>query len=170
MIRTSVLLVRRLARGLGLLGQLVLLFMVLTICYDVVMRYVFVAPTTWSLEVNTFLIVFLAVLPAADGLFTDSQLRIGFVAERLPERAQRGLQIATCLFGIAFCAVMVWKGGQMGLQALQYDERMSTPLGTPMAIPYLFLPIGFGVLLLAFLARLLRPEETAPDTTEKLQL
>lgn len=171
MIRTGVLLVFRLARGVGFLGQLVLLFMVLTICYDVVMRYVFVAPTTWSLEVNTFLIVFLAVLPAADALFADAQLRIGFLAERLPEPAQRALRWLTGVLGIGFCAIMVWKGGQMSLQALQYDERMSTPLGTPMAVPYLFLPLGFGVLGLAFLARLLRPEETGPtDQDARVQL
>jgi TRAP-type C4-dicarboxylate transport system permease small subunit len=161
MIEAGCALVRRLAQGLGVLGQLVLLFMVLTICYDVVMRYVFVAPTTWSLEVNTFLIVFLAALPAADALFADAQLRIGFIAERLPARARRGLQVLTAVLGVGFCLIMVWKGGQMSLQALQYDERMSTPLGTPMVVPYLFLPVGFGVLALAFLARLLRPEETS---------
>lgn len=167
MIRTSVLAAWRLARGLGLLGQLVLLFMVLTICYDVVMRYVFVAPTTWSLEVNTFLIVFLAVLPAADALFADAQLRIGFIAERLPAGAQRVLRVLTGVLGIGFCLIMVWKGGQMSLQALQYDERMSSALGTPMVIPYLFLPIGFAVLGLAFLARLLRPEDGPHEETHQ---
>jgi TRAP-type C4-dicarboxylate transport system permease small subunit len=155
--------IERLARGLGVLGQLVLLFMVLTICYDVVMRYVLVAPTSWSLEVNTFLIVFLALLPAADALLADAQLRIGFIAERLPVAAQRGLHGLTCVLGIGFCAVMVWKGTQMSLDALRYDERMSTPLGTPMVIPYLFLPTGFAVLALAFLARLLGPAPTSHE-------
>ena len=36
------------ARLLQLSGQIVLAFMVLTICYDAVMRYVFTAPTSWS--------------------------------------------------------------------------------------------------------------------------
>lgn len=144
----------RLARGLGVLGQLVLLFMVLTICYDVVMRYVLLAPTSWSLEVNTFLIVFLAVIPAADTLRAGGQLRIGFFADRLPLPARRGLHLLTGLLGAGFCAIMAWRSGLMTLQALQYDERMSTPLGTPMVLPYLLMPVGFGVLGLTFLARL----------------
>lgn len=159
----------RLARGLGVLGQLVLLFMVVTICYDVIMRYVFVAPTTWSLEVNTFLIVFLAVIPAAEVLRADAQLRIGFLADRLPPAGRRALQALTCLLGAGFCAVMVWKSGVMTLHALQYDERMSTTLGTPMAIPYAFLPLGFGVLGLAFLGRLRQPPGPEPAAADPRQ-
>lgn len=147
----------RLARALGFSGQLVLLFMVVTICYDVVMRYAFLAPTHWSLEINTFLIVFLALIPAADALMTESQLRITFFAERLPRAVQRTIHVLTCLLGAGFSAIMVWKGWSMSMQAWQYGERMSTPLGTPMAIPYLFIPIGFGVLALAYLVRLRRP-------------
>jgi TRAP-type C4-dicarboxylate transport system permease small subunit len=150
----------RLVRALGFLGQLVLLFMVVTICYDVVMRYVFLAPTTWSLEINTFLIVFLAVIPAAEVLRADAQLRIGFLADRLPLAVRRALHALMCVLGVGFCAVMVWKSGLMSLQAVQYGERMSTTLGTPMAIPYLFLPVGFGVLGLAFLGSLWQPVAT----------
>jgi TRAP-type C4-dicarboxylate transport system permease small subunit len=159
----------RLARSLGFAGQLVLLFMVVTICYDVIMRYVFVAPTSWSLEVNTFLIVFLAVIPAADALRADAQLCISFLADRLPLAARRGLHGLSCLLGIGFCAVMVWRSGLMTLQALQYDERMSTTLGTPMAVPYVLLPVGFGVLGLAFLACLQQPVAPEPASADPRQ-
>jgi TRAP-type C4-dicarboxylate transport system permease small subunit len=169
MSRTLANLIDRLAQSLGFAGQLVLLFMVVTICYDVVMRYVFVAPTTWSLEVNTFLIVFLAVIPAADALGADAQLRISFLADRLPLGPRRALHLLTGLLGLGFCAIMVWKGGAMTLQALQYDERMSTPLGTPMALPYALLPVGFGVLGLTFLARLRQPVAVEPASADPQQ-
>jgi TRAP-type C4-dicarboxylate transport system permease small subunit len=129
------------------------------------------ATTTWSLEVNTFLIVFLAVIPAADVLRTDAQLRISFLADHLPPAARRALHGLTCLLGIGFCTIMVWKSGLMTLQALRYDERMSTTLGTPLAIPYLFLPLGFGVLGLTFLVRLwqpVAPEAAGADPRQQL--
>lgn len=44
----------------------VLLFMMLSIFYDTVMRYLFSAPTSWSLEINSFLIVYMAVMGAAE--------------------------------------------------------------------------------------------------------
>jgi TRAP-type C4-dicarboxylate transport system permease small subunit len=152
----------RLARGGGALGQIVLVFMVVTICYDVVMRYLFLAPTHWSLEVNTFLIIFLALIPAADALAQDAHLRITFLADRLPPQARRAIHLVTCLLGAGFAAIMVWKGGLMSLQAFQYGERMSTSLGTPMVIPYLFIPVGFGLLGLQFLAQLRGPVDGEP--------
>lgn len=143
-----------LARALGHTGRIVLVFMVVTICYDVVMRYAFAAPTAWSLEVNTFLVAFLALIPAGDVLRTGDHIRITFFAEKWPAGVRRVADAVTALLGIGFCAVLVWKGWSIAYQAYLYGERMSTPLGTPMAIPYAFIPIGFGVLGLQYLASL----------------
>ena len=148
--------VHGLARGLRVLAQLGLAAMVVTICYDVVARYVFEAPTLWSLEVNTFLVLFIALIPAGDVLKAGMHLRITFFVERVNPSFRRVLEKAVALAGIAFCGFMTWKGGAMAMQALQYHERMSTPLGTPMVIPYMFIPIGFGVLGLEYVVKLFK--------------
>lgn len=145
----------RLAQGLGLIGQMALAVMVLTICYDVVMRYVFNSPTSWSLEINTFLIIFITLIPAGDVLREDSHLRIGFFISKLRPKAQNKIRRIAAVLGILFCAVMTRNGLIMAINAFKYDQRMSTPLGTPMVIPYLIIPFGFTVLGLQFLVRLL---------------
>ena len=61
-------LLERLIRASGYLGILSLAFMVVTISYDVILRYVFYAPTYWALEMNTFLLAFLCLIPAGDVL------------------------------------------------------------------------------------------------------
>jgi TRAP-type C4-dicarboxylate transport system permease small subunit len=146
--------VHGLARGLRILGQLALAAMVVTICYDVVARYVFEAPTLWSLEVNTFLVLFIALIPAGDVLKAGMHLRITFFVERGKPGLQRVLDKAGALTGIAFCGFMAWKGWTMAMQAWRYHERMSTALGTPMVIPYMFIPIGFAVLGLGYVVKL----------------
>ncbi len=146
--------VHELARGLRVLGQLALACMVVTICYDVVARYVFEAPTLWSLEVNTFLVLFIALIPAGDVLKAGMHLRITFFGEKLKPRLRRVLGKTGVIAGIAFCGFMTWKGWTIAMQALQYHERMSTPLGTPMVIPYMFIPIGFAVLGLEYILKL----------------
>jgi len=163
-----------LVRGLRFAAQLALVSMVLTICYDVVMRYVFAKPTLWALEVNTFLIVFLAVLPAGDVLRSGNHLKIGYFPDRMSPLGRRLQRIFSSLLGLGFSAMMTWKGWLMAQQAFAYDERMSTSLGTPLGIPYLFLPIGFGALALQFVVEIVldvtgtpRPSETeepAPST------
>jgi TRAP-type C4-dicarboxylate transport system permease small subunit len=142
---------RSLTRAANLLSQAALLFMVISICYDVFMRYVMRAPTTWILEVNTFLVIFVCLIPAADLLQNQSHIRVTFLFDRLPPPVQKYLLYLNVLAGLSLCAVLTWQGFQMMRLAFKYGERMSTPLGTPYCIPYSFVPIGFGLLFIAYL-------------------
>ncbi|WP_280553142.1 TRAP transporter small permease [Halomonas sp. 25-S5] len=129
----------------------VLVFMMASICYDAIMRYVFTAPTSWSLEINSFLLVYLAVIGAAEAQRHDAHIRITYFKDKLPWRLRGAIDLATGLLGVAFCTILVWRGGIMALQALEYSERVSSSLGTPMVYPYALLPIGFAALGLQFL-------------------
>lgn len=129
----------------------VLVFMVVSICYDATMRYVFAAPTSWSLEINSFLLVYLAVIGAAEAQRHDAHIRITFFKDKLPTRIRTLIDLTTGLMGAVFCIILVWRGGFMAIQAFEYGERVSSSLGTPMVYPYALLPIGFAALGLQFL-------------------
>jgi len=157
--------VGRLNQGIGVIGQVGLVFMVASITYDVIMRYIFVAPTHWALEVNTFLLAFLCVIPAGDVLRVGSQIRITFLYDRLTPAVKARLDILRAAAGLFFCSIMIWKGWDMAWKAWLHNDRMSTSLGTPMVIPYLFLPIGFLLLALQYLSHVtgsLRKPPVAP--------
>lgn len=143
------------AWGLRLLGAAALVFMAVSVFYDTTMRYFFRAPTTWSLEVNSLLVVFLALIPAASVLRERRHLNIGLVQERLGPKGRLAVATVIDLIGAGFCWVLTWRGFLIAREAFVYDERMSTTLGTPMFLPYALIPIGFGMLGLAFLANLL---------------
>jgi TRAP-type C4-dicarboxylate transport system permease small subunit len=140
----------RFIQALSLVGQAVLAFMVLTICYDSLMRYLFKAPTSWSLEINTFLIIYIAVMAAADVQREDSHIRITFFTDKAGAGTQRVIRTVIGLVGAMFCGIMAWYGGLQMLQAAEFGDRVSSNLGTPMVIPYAMLPIGFGALALQF--------------------
>jgi TRAP-type C4-dicarboxylate transport system permease small subunit len=144
--------VGRLNQGFGVIGQAGLVFMVASITYDVILRYVFIAPTHWALEVNTFLLAFLCVIPAGNVLRVGSQIRITFLYDRLTPAVKARLDILRAAAGLFFCTIMIWKGWDMAWKAWLHNDRMSTSLGTPMGIPYLFLPIGFLLLALQYLS------------------
>lgn len=159
--------------GLGWLGALAMGFMVLSISYDVAMRYIFSRPTSWALEVNTFLLALLSVVPACEVLQARSHIRVGFFQERLPEVFKRPVALVRGAAGAFFCGVMTWKGALMTWQAWQHNDRMSTSLGTPMVIPYLFMPVGFGLMTLYFLFSMARemqsPRERELEGEEERQ-
>lgn len=148
-------------------AMLVLMFMMLTICYDTLMRYAFAAPTNWSLEINSFLLVYLAVMSAAEAQRQDAHIRITFFRDKLPPRGQAAISILTGLLGAVFCTIMVWRGGLMAMQAFEYGERVSSSLGTPMVYPYAMMPIGFAALGLQFLIDALTAIPRLTGTADK---
>ena len=150
--------------GSGYLGILSLAFMAASISYDVILRYVFYAPTYWALEMNTFLLAFLCLIPAGDVLRLGSQIRITFLFDRLGPAVRARLDLLRSVAGLFFCAVMVWKGADMAWQAWLHNDRMSTSLGTPMVIPYLLLPVGFFLLALQYAAILTTRRPKSPIT------
>ena len=140
----------------GLLGMIrattmaLLAFMMLTVCYDAFMRYAFSSPTSWSMELNSFLLVYLAIVSAAEAQRHDSHIRITFFVDKLPPRVRALISLGAALLGMLFCSIMVWRGGLMAMQAFEHGERVSSSLGTPMVYPYAVIPLGFGVLALQF--------------------
>ncbi len=153
---------QRVIGGSGWAGMISLAFMVLSVSYDVVLRYVFAAPTYWALEMNTFLLAFLCLIPAGDVLRRGSQIRITFLYDRLTPAVRTGLDRLRAAGGLFFCSLMVWKGAAMAWSAWEHNDRMSTSLGTPLVIPYLFLPVGFGLLGLQYLAMAIGKRQGTP--------
>ncbi len=150
----------------GLLGRLAMAFMVVSITYDVILRYVFVAPTHWALEVNTFLLAFLCVLPAGDVLRGGTMIRITFFYDRFRPAVKNRLELLRVAAGLFFCAIMIWKGTGMAWKAWLHNDRMSTSLGTPLVIPYLFLPIGFLLLALQYLSNATGTLRPSPNPSQ----
>lgn len=156
------------SRGLSYIAIGVLAFMMVTISYDAIMRYVFAAPTSWSLEINTFLIVYIALMSAADVQREDGHIRITFFNDKTSPFVQRMGGILIGLVGIAFCSIVAWRGWLLAYQAWNYGERVSSSFGTPMVFPYAMLPIGFGALAIQFLFNVIRDirnSEAAPNPT-----
>ncbi|WP_300058112.1 TRAP transporter small permease [Sulfitobacter sp.] len=136
-------------------GQIVLAFMVITICYDAIMRYVFTAPTSWSLEINTFLIVYVALMTAADVQRTKDHIAISFFSDAMGPWVQRAGQALIGVAGMGFCGIMAWRGVLITAQSWEYGERVSSSFGTYMVFPYALLPLGFTMLGLQFFADLM---------------
>lgn len=138
-------------RAMEIVGRLVLAFMTVSITYDAIMRYLFAAPTSWSLEVNSFLLVYLATMTAAEAQRRDDHIRITFFVDAMGPGWRRASRAVVGLVGAGFCGVMAWRGFILAHQAWEYGERVSSGFGTPLVFPYSLLPIGFGALAIQFL-------------------
>lgn len=145
-------------------GVAAVAFMAVTVTYDALMRYIFAAPTSWSLEINSFLVVYLALMTAADVERRGDHIGITFLKDAASPAAAHAITVFISLVGVTFCLILTYRGYLMTHDAWSYGERVSSSFGTPNWIPYSMLPIGFTLLGLQFALNPFRPQKTQKET------
>lgn len=123
-------------------------------CQMIFVRSVLNLSTVWQTEAVVYLIVAATLL----GLPYVQQLRghvnVDLVPLYLPMSLRRGLHIFTLTISILVIAVMVFYGYEYWHFAFERNWKSDTIWGVRLWIPYLALPIGFGLLALQLAADL----------------
>lgn len=73
------------------LAALGILALMLTLMFEVVLRYGFNSPTVWSFDMSYFINSFVVMMGAAYTLSRDSHVRVDLIYANLPERVRAGL-------------------------------------------------------------------------------
>ncbi len=128
---------------LEILSMAMLFAMVMIICYQVVMRYVFNRSPSWSEEVSLILLVWFGILSIPIGIKLHLHIGIEYLFNRFPKPMQWVVSRIIYLLITAFGVVMVVAGTQ-----LVDFMRMSTLPATklPSAVPYGVIPLS-GLML-----------------------
>jgi TRAP-type C4-dicarboxylate transport system permease small subunit len=128
----------------AMVAALALAVLSVSVIWEVIARGVFRSPTIWSMEISTYGIATICFLGLGWVLRQGRHLEIDLVIARLPERLRQGIGIATDAFSAAFCALLVWYGANF--------VDVSYIIGS---VSVSELPIGFALLGLEFIARIL---------------
>jgi TRAP-type C4-dicarboxylate transport system permease small subunit len=138
--------------------------LVTSVSWQVISRYIFSSPSSWTEEVARFLLIWIGVLGAAYAFRTGVHLGLDVLPKKLTGTSAQALKLFTLATVIVFAvAVLVIGGG--GLVALTWDLRQySAVLGLPIALVYSVIPVA-GVLICVYaLAAALNDEnEQAED-------
>ncbi len=156
----------RIGLYLGYIAGALILVMMLTVVYDVLARHIFNAPTLWMIDLNEYLLPYVTFIPAAWILLKDGHVGVTLLVDRMQPRSQRKMRVATDILGLGYSAVMAWQGWLMALESLRAGHRFPTIYMWPRFPVYVIIPIGFALLCLAFLIRLLAAagrEASPPD-------
>lgn len=117
--------------------------MVLIICYQVVMRYVFNRSPSWSEEISRLLMVWFGILSIPIGVKLHLHIGIEYVFNQFPERMQWVISRAIYFFIAGFGLVMVISGTQL-LEFMNMSTLPATKL--PSSIQYAVIPLS-GLML-----------------------
>lgn len=123
-------------------------------CQMIIIRFVFNGSTVWQTEAVVYLVIgaTLIGLPYVQRL--RGHVNVDLIPISLPPRARFIMAILTSVLSIAIVAVMFWYGYEYWHFAWERGWRSDTVWGVKLWIPYLALPIGFGLFLLQLIADL----------------
>ena len=135
-------------------GSLIV-FIGLSICYEVIMRYFLDSPTIWTVEVSRYSLVYITFLGAGWVLKEDGHVRIDLVLNRLTPRTQALLNIIHSIIGAIVCLIIVWYGIVVTIESFQIGYLLETELQTPQFLILMIIPIGTFIFFVRFLRKTL---------------
>ena len=132
--------------------------LVLLVCYDVAMRYLFRAGSVALQELEWHLFALVFLLAAAYTLKHNEHVRVDIVYQRLHPRVRAWIDLlGASLFLLPFAALVIYSSWSFVADAFVYNESSSDPGG----LPYRFvlkaaIPLGFALLALQGVSSILR--------------
>jgi TRAP-type C4-dicarboxylate transport system permease small subunit len=117
--------------GLGYAAALVVASMVVTINYEIVMRYFFNRPTTWSVEINAFAVVFITFVAAAWILARNRHISVSFLQENLPPKPRAILALMTHILSLVFVIALCLLGWQYAWGTVALSQSFTGNLEIP---------------------------------------
>ncbi|KCV82083.1 TRAP-transporter subunit DctQ [Actibacterium atlanticum] len=123
-------------------------------CQMIVVRFVLNGSTVWQTEAVIYLVIAatLVGLPYVQRL--RGHVNVDLIPISLPKRARFFMAILTSILSITIVSIMLWYGYEYWHFAWDRGWRSDTVWGVRLWIPYLAIPVGFGLLLLQLIADL----------------
>jgi TRAP-type C4-dicarboxylate transport system permease small subunit len=120
--------------------------MVLAVSWQVISRYVFSSPSSWTEEIARFLMIWIGVLGASYAFRTGVHLGLDILPKKLTGRSAELLKQFTAFVVVLFSVTVLIVGGG-SLVSLTWELRQySAVLGLPIAFVYSVIPTA-GILI-----------------------
>jgi TRAP-type C4-dicarboxylate transport system permease small subunit len=135
------------------LAALIIIFMMLAVIYEVVMRYFLNHPTLWVLEVVEWCLVWMTFLCAAWVLREEAHVKMDIFVTRLNPKTQILFSFITSIVGALICLTFVWYGTQVVWDHFVRGVVEAKMLRAPKAPLMVIIPAGFFLLFIQFIRR-----------------
>jgi len=132
----------------GRVASWLILVLVLTLSYEVILRYVFNAPTIWSFDTSTFLLAAIITFAIPYEILNKGHIRVDFLYRKFSQK--QALMVDT-VFGLLFlipvAAVLEYFAVKGAWHAWNIGETASQSYWGPPLFP-IRAAVAFGILLL----------------------
>ena len=124
-------------------------------CQMIFVRFVLNSSTVWQTEAVIYLSVAATLLGLPYVQLLRGHVNVDLIPLAVKGRGRVALFWVTSILSVAVVSVVLFYGAELWHLAWSRGWRSETVIGVPLWIPYLSIPVGFGLMLLQLLADLL---------------
>lgn len=133
-----------------------LLLIILFITFQTSYRYIIThfsdtaGAAVWTEELSRYIFIWITYLALSVAIRKRSSIRIDIIYDKLPARWQNASWVMVDVFFLMLTLTICWTGWSQIERLLEFPQH-TTALRIPFIIPYLVLPVGFGLMSLRLL-------------------
>ncbi|WP_439123645.1 TRAP transporter small permease subunit [Marivita sp.] len=147
----------------GIIAALLIVVSVMVTCQMIFIRFVLNGSTVWQTEGVTYMMVAATMLGLPYVQYLRGHVNVDLLPLMLPMGARKILAFLVLALTLVVAGGMLWHGYLFWHEAWDWGETSNTPWNPKLWVPYIALPLGFGLYALQlaadFLAMVLKIEE-----------
>jgi len=156
-------LVNKLSQVIGVLAALMVVVAVIITCQMIFIRYFLNGSTYWHTEAVVYLILAATLLGLPYVQKLKGHVNVDLVPMLLPPTGRKALMITSFVSAISVLLVMTYFSAELVYLSYSKGWTSDTVWGPPLWIPYLTMPLGFGLFALQLVADLLETWATPAE-------
>jgi C4-dicarboxylate transporter DctQ subunit len=143
----------RILEAMIFLSGLILIFVMLSVCLEVILRYFFNRPQIWVTEITECLLLYITFMGSAWLLREEGHVKVDILLNMLKPRTLIILGIISSVIGVFVSVVLTGYGFRLTWDYLQRGIYTPTAMEIPVSAIIVIIPVGSLLLLVQFLRR-----------------
>ncbi len=142
--------------------------MVLAVTWQVITRYLLQAPSSYTSELSTFLLIWISLLGAAYALRLRAHLGIDLISRRLKPAGKARIQVVSYVAVMLFASLVFVYGGSRLVYVTLTLDQLSAAFKVPMGYVYLAVPLS-GLLMIYYSIAAILTQDTPAFAREAIE-
>ncbi|MCK5164344.1 MAG: TRAP transporter small permease [Desulfobacula sp.] len=139
--------------GFAWLSGILMIFSLVSVCIDVVMRYFFNNPSGWILQISEYILLYIPFLSAAYVLKEDGHIKVDILLNFLGKRAEAVLNTVTSILGACVLFILTYYGTIITYDFYVRKVPTLKYLKIPEFLIIIVIPVGCFMFALQFIRR-----------------
>jgi TRAP-type C4-dicarboxylate transport system permease small subunit len=139
--------------GVTWFSGMLMIFSLVSVCIDVVMRYFFNSPSGWILQISEYILLYIPFLTAAFVLKEEGHIKVDIILNFINERTEAILNTVTSILGAGVLFILTYYGTIVTYDFYVRKVPTLKYLKIPEFLVIMVIPVGCFLFALQFIRR-----------------